>query len=184
MSFITSIKNTIAQYKINKLHKVDRRKSYIDWEKTNRVLLLYSMSNLPEAISSRIYSELYDILDNCFDEKMNVRLMVCVTKSSVEQKRFNITVFDSKTCNFLTSEPQNDIFDVAEEEQSDVVINLSPTLSYPLEYLAEYSEARLKISVLKAGKGAKYDMYFSSESDSVKEVFNSIKYYLKKIKAE
>ena len=81
MSFITSIKNTIAQYKINKLHKVDRRKSYIDWEKTNRVLLLYSMSNLPEAISSRIYSELYDILDNCFDEKMNVRLMVCVTKT-------------------------------------------------------------------------------------------------------
>ena len=73
---------------------------------------------------------------------------------------------------------------MAEEEQSDVVINLSPTLSYPLEYLAEYSEARLKISVLKAGKGAKYDMYFSSESDSVKEVFNSIKYYLKKIKAE
>ena len=110
--------------------------------------------------------------------------MVCVHKSPMEQKRFNITVFDAKTCNFFTSEPEKDIFDIAEEEESDVVINLSPQLSLPLEYLAENSDAKLKISVLKTGKGAKYDMYFSSESESVKEVFESIKYYLQKIKAE
>jgi hypothetical protein len=110
--------------------------------------------------------------------------MVCVNKTPVEQKRFNITVFDAKTCNFLTSEPSKDVFDIIEEEQSDLVINLSPQTSYPLEYLAEYSNAKLKISVLKTGKGAKYDMYFSSESESVKVVFESIKYYLQKIKAE
>ena len=184
MSFITDIKSSIAGYKIKRLRKTERKKSYIDWDKTSRVLLLYSMNNLPEAIASSIYSELYDILDNCVDEKMNVRLVVCVNKSPVEQKRFNITVFDAKTCNFLTSEPKKDVFDIIEEEQSDLVINLSPQISYPLEYLAEYSDAKLKISVLKTGKGAKYDMYFSSESESVKEVFESIKYYLQKIKAE
>ena len=184
MSFITDIKSSIAGYKIKRLRKTERKKSYIDWDKTSRVLLLYSMNNLPEAIASSIYSELYDILDNCFDEKMNVRLVVCVNKSPVEQKRFNITVFDAKTCNFLTSEPKKDVFDIIEEEQSDLVINLSPQISYPLEYLAEHSDAKLKISVLKTGKGAKYDMYFSSESESVKEVFESIKYYLQKIKAE
>ena len=184
MSFITDIKSSIAGYKIKRLRKTERKKSYIDWDKTSRVLLLYSMNNLPEAIASSIYSELYDILDNCFGEKMNVRLVVCVNKSPVEQKRFNITVFDAKTCNFLTSEPKKDVFDIIEEEQSDLVINLSPQISYPLEYLAEYSDAKLKISVLKTGKGAKYDMYFSSESESVKEVFESIKYYLQKIKAE
>lgn len=184
MSFITDIKNSIANYKIKKLRKTDRKKSYVDWENTNRVLLLYSMSNLPEAISSCIYSELYEILDGCFGEKMNVRLMVCVTKSLVEQKRFNITVFDSKTCNVFTHEPAKVNFDIVDEEQSDVIINLSPELCLPLEYLAEYSEAKLKISVLKSKKGAKYDMYFSFESESVKDVFNSIKYYLQKIKAE
>ena len=184
MSFITDIKSNIAAYKIKRLRKTERKKSYIDWDKTSRVLLLYSMNNLPEATASSIYSELYDVLDNCFDEKMNVRLMVCVNKTPVEQKRFNITVFDAKTCNFLTSEPSKDVFDIIEEEQSDLVINLSPQISYPLEYLAEYSDAKLKISVLKTGKGAKYDMYFSSVSESVKEVFESIKYYLQKIKAE
>jgi hypothetical protein len=184
MSFITDIKSSIAAYKIKRLRKTERKRSYIDWTKTSRVLLLYSMSNKSEATASNIYSELYEILDNCFDEKMNVRLMVCSYKSPVEQKRFNITVFDAKTCNIFTSEPQKDIFSIAEEEQSDLVINLSPQLSFPLEYLAEYSDAKLKISVLKTGKGAKYDMYFSSESESVKEVFESIKYYLQKIKAE
>lgn len=184
MSFITNIKNSIAGYKIKRIRKTERKRSYVDWGKTHRVLLLYSMTNVPEAVASRIYSELYEILDGCFDEKMNVRLMVCVNKSPVEQKRFNITVFDAKTCNFFTSEPEKDIFDIAEEEESDVVINLSPELSLPLEYLAEYSDAKLKISVLKTGKGAKYDMYFSPDSDSVKEVFESIKYYLQKIKAE
>ncbi len=184
MSFITDIKSSISGYKIKRLRKTERKKSYIDWDKTSRVLLLYSMNNLPESTASSIYSELYDILDNCFDEKMNVRLVVCVNKSPVEQKRFNITVFDAKTCNFLTSEPKKDVFDIIEEEQSDLVINLSPQISYPLEYLAEYSDAKLKISVLKTGKGAKYDMYFSSESESVKKIFESIKYYLQKIKAE
>ncbi len=184
MSFITNIKNNISNYKIKKLRKTPRKKSYIDWSKINRILLLYSMQNASEAQASNIYSELYEMLDSCFDEKINVRLMVCVNKSPMEQKRFNISVFDAKTCNFFTSEPKKDIFDIAEEEQSDVVINLSPTLSFPLEYLAEYSDAKLKISVLKSGKGAKYDMYFSSESESVKEVFESIKYYLQKIKAE
>ena len=184
MSIITKIKEKLAQYKINKLRKTERKRAYVDWDKINRILLLYSINNAPEAQSRKIYSELYEILDGCFDEKMNVRLMVCVNKSPVEQKRFNITVFDAKTCNFLTSEPEKDIFDIAEEEESDVVINLSPQLSLPLEYLAEHSDAKLKISVLKTGKGAKYDMYFSSESESVKEVFESIKYYLQKIKAE
>ena len=184
MSFITNIKNSIAGYKIKRIRKTQRKRSYVDWGKTHRVLLLYSMTNVPEAVASRIYSELYEILDGCFDEKMNVRLIVCVNKSPVEQKRFNITVFDAKTCNLFTSEPEKDIFDIAEEEESDVVINLSPELSLPLEYLAEYSDAKLKISVLKTGKGAKYDMYFSPDSDSVKEVFESIKYYLQKIKAE
>ena len=184
MSFITNIKNSIAGYKIKRIRKTQRKRSYVDWDKTRRVLLLYSLINTPEAVASRIYSELYEILDGCFDEKMNVRLMVCAHKSPMEQKRFNITVFDAKTCNFFTSEPEKDIFDIAEEEESDVVINLSPQLSLPLEYLAEHSDAKLKISVLKTGKGAKYDMYFSSESESVKEVFESIKYYLQKIKAE
>ena len=184
MSFITNIKNSIAGYKIKKLRKTERKKSYIDWDKTHRVLLLYSLINTPEAVASRIYSELYDILDSCFDEKMNVRLMVCAHKSPMEQKRFNITVFDAKTCNFFTSEPEKDIYDIAEEEESDVVINLSPQLSLPLEYLAEFSDAKLKVSVLKTGKGAKYDMYFSPDSESVKDVFESIKYYLQKIKAE
>ena len=184
MSFITNIKNSIAGYKIKKLRKTERKKSYIDWDRTHRVLLLYSLINTPEAVASRIYSELYDILDSCFDEKMNVRLMVCAHKSPMEQKRFNITVFDAKTCNFFTSEPEKDIYDIAEEEESDVVINLSPQLSLPLEYLAEFSDAKLKVSVLKTGKGAKYDMYFSPDSESVKEVFESIKYYLQKIKAE
>ena len=184
MSFITDIKSSIAGYKIKRLRKTERKRSYIDWTKTSRVLLLYSMSNKSEAEASNLYSELYEILDNCFDEKMNVRLMVCSHKSPIEQKRFNITVFDAKTCNIFTSEPQKDIFSIAEEEQSDLVINLSPQLSFPLEYLAEYSDAKLKISVLKTGKGAKYDMYFSSESESVKEIFESIKYYLQKIKAE
>ena len=184
MSFISNIKNSIAGYKIKKLRKTERKKSYIDWDKTHRVLLLYSLINTPEAVASRIYSELYDILDSCFDEKMNVRLMVCAHKSPMEQKRFNITVFDAKTCNFFTSEPEKDIYDIAEEEESDVVINLSPQLSLPLEYLAEFSDAKLKVSVLKTGKGAKYDMYFSPDSESVKDVFESIKYYLQKIKAE
>ena len=184
MSFISNIKNSIAGYKIKKLRKTERKKSYIDWDKTHRVLLLYSLINTPEGVASRIYSELYDILDSCFDEKMNVRLMVCAHKSPMEQKRFNITVFDAKTCNFFTSEPEKDIYDIAEEEESDVVINLSPQLSLPLEYLAEFSDAKLKVSVLKTGKGAKYDMYFSPDSESVKDVFESIKYYLQKIKAE
>ncbi|MEE0989802.1 MAG: hypothetical protein UIC45_00580 [Paludibacteraceae bacterium] len=184
MSFITNIKSSIAGYKIKKLRKTERKKSYIDWEKTGRVLLLYSMSNKSEAEASNIYSELYDILDKFSEEKMNVRLIVCVGKSPLEQKRFNITVFDTKTCKLLTYEPPKDMFSVVEEEESDLLINLSPELSFPLEYLAEYSDAKLKVSVLKTGKGAKYDMYFSSESESVKEIFGSIKYYLQKIKAE
>ncbi len=184
MSFITNIKSSIAGYKIKKLRKTERKKSYIDWEKTGRVLLLYSISNKSEAEASNIYSELYDILDKFSEEKMNVRLIVCVGKSPLEQKRFNITVFDAKTCKLLTYEPPKDMFSVVEEEESDLLINLSPELSFPLEYLAEYSDAKLKVSVLKTGKGAKYDMYFSSESESVKEIFGSIKYYLQKIKAE
>ena len=184
MNIITSIKEKLAQYKLKRLRKIERKRSYIDWNKINRVLLLYSINNLPEAQSSKIYSELYDILDKCFDGKKNVRLIVYVNKSSIEQKRFNISVFDSKSCNSLTYKPSLDILGITEEEESDVVINLSSTLSFPLEYLAENSDAKLKISVLKTGKGAKYDMYFSSESESVKEVFESIKYYLQKIKAE
>ena len=88
MSFITNIKNSIAGYKIKRIRKTQRKRSYVDWDKTRRVLLLYSLINTPEAVASRIYSELYEILDGCFDEKMNVRLMVCVNKSPVEQKRF------------------------------------------------------------------------------------------------
>lgn len=184
MSIITKIKEKLAQYKINKLRKTERKRAYVDWDKINRILLLYSINNAPEAQSSRIYSELYEILDKCFNEKTNVRLMVCVNKSQLEQKRFNISVFDAKSCNALTYQPSEDILGITEEEDSDVVINLSPELSFPLEYIAERSDAKLKISALKTGKGAKYDMYFSSESDSVKEVFESIKYYLQKIKAE
>jgi hypothetical protein len=184
MNIITSIREKFAQYKLKKLRKIERKRAYIDWNKIDRILLLYAINNASEAQSSMIYSELYEILDNCFDEKTNVRLVVYVNKSPIEQKRFNITVFDAKSCNALTYKPNLDILGIAEEEDSDVVINLSPTLSFPLEYLAENSDAKLKISVLKTGKGAKYDMYFSSESESVKEVFESIKYYLQKIKAE
>ena len=109
MSIITKIKEKLAQYKINKLRKTERKRAYVDWDKINRILLLYSINKAPEAQSSKIYSELYEILDKCFDEKMNVRLMVCVTKSQLEQKRFNISVFDAKTCNALTYQPSEEI---------------------------------------------------------------------------
>lgn len=184
MSFFTSIKEKIAKYKLKKLQNPQRNKAYVDWNKINRILLLYSMNNISEAEANRKYSELYEILDKSFEEKSNVKLLVCVNKCQLEQKRFNIFVFDAKNCNFITGMPPKEIFDIEEEQDSDIIINLSPTICYPLEYIAEKSDAKLKVSVVKGHKGAEYDMYFTSESESVYEVFNSIKYYLQKIKAE
>lgn len=183
MSLFIKIREKIAKYKLKKLQNPQRNKAYVDWGKINRILLLYSMSNISEAEINNKYSELYDILDKSVEEKINVKLLVCVNKCQVEQKRFNISVFDYKTCNFITGMPPKDILDILEED-SDVIINLSPNICFPLEYIAEKSDAKLKISVVKGHKGAEYDMYFTSESESVNEVFNSIKYYLQKIKAE
>lgn len=184
MKLSEKIREIIGVYKLKKLYNPLRERSYIDWDHINSLLILYFINVETEAEAESICKALHSITDKNNIDKYNVKTVVCFKKNKVESSSIDFYTFDYKKGNIITRTPSKDVFDFVLDADSDVLINLSPNICYPIEYLAEQSNAKLKISVNKGAKGAKYDMYFTTEESEIVEVFNSIKYYLQKIKAE
>ena len=107
-------------------------------------------------------------------------------KRPVEAKRFHVNSFDNKKISWCVKRPQKEVMAAFNETKSDVLLNLSSELAYPLEYLAAASDASLKIGLKVDDRPLPYDFQLQVE-DMQQEMLKKLQavlFYLEKIQSK
>ncbi|MEE1184431.1 MAG: hypothetical protein UHZ06_08135, partial [Paludibacteraceae bacterium] len=136
--------------------------------------------------TEQFYKQVYAVADLFQGMSCTWNITVCVRKMPVESKRFGVEVFDFKQVKCLSKKPKQPVVLAFTEKKSDILINLTPFVSYPIEHLAAMADAPLKVAVKLADRPFQYDLQLQV-NDLEQDVCKNLKallFYLEKIQSK
>lgn len=181
-----SICQKYIHYRIRKLQNKTRNKCFVNLEQAKTIHLLVGAESLTPMQSEQFYQQVYELAALCQRKKLNAHITVCVKKIPLEAKRFNITVFDYKQVKIFSKLPKNHIIEAFQQIKPQVLINLTPFVCAPLEYLAAGSDASLKVAIKVPGRPFEYDFQLSVDNaeNNLLQNVEAIFFYLQKIQSK
>ncbi len=175
-----------AAYKVRKGENKTRVKRFINLNQAQNVHVLMGGNALTPMQTEQFYKQVYAVADMFKNASCYLHLTVCVRKMPVESKRMGIEVFDYKQVSFLSKKPKQSIVAPFLEKKTDILINLSPFVCYPLEHLAAMSDAPLKVAVKLEERPFLYDIQL--QLDDIGQPFDknlrALLFYLEKIQSK
>lgn len=173
-------------YQIRKSQNKTRNKHFVNLSEVKNAVVLVGAEALTPMQTEQFYQQVYGVADYCQQRNIQVQIVVCVKKLPVEAKRFNVFVFDYKQVKCLSKCPKDAIVSHLNQSHSQVLINLTPFVSAPLEYLAALSDASLKVAIKVPERPFEYDfqLQVADTEQGLLSNLQSIFFYLEKIKSK
>lgn len=173
-------------YQIRKAQNTARVKRFVNLSEANSMVVLVGAELLTPMQTEQFYQQVYQVADYCQQRNIKVQIWVCVKKVPVEAKRFNINVFDYKQVKMLSKQPKTAVWDAFKQTKPQVLINLTPFVLPPLEYLAAQSEAPLKVALKVPQRPFEYDfqLQIADTQQGLLPNLQALFFYLEKIKSK
>lgn len=183
MKLIDSIRRKLYGRGLAKSENANRDKRFMNWQSAASVQLLYALPSGFSEDFSPIATEIAKIASECRADKKRVYLVAYSDDGGFNLPFDNVTYINRKQLSFLSLSPRSE--DLAEFAgyDADILINLTPAASGPIEYFAAASSARFKTALRRDGLSARYDFLITT-GDRPSEplnIFNTIKHYISKI---
>ncbi len=179
IKFIDQFIKKISIRKLQQLQgKEKREKQFMNLKDVRNVLLLFYVDSFEK------YDRIYGIINFLKKEGMNVFSVLYVEKGVVcEQKRINMLAFTKKECS-LFFEPTVTLVDDIQSLETDLLIDLSLVDCLPLEFLAQQSVAKCKVSRKKESVSVCDLMIETNQNETSEEqLLETILFYLNHIKS-
>ena len=180
-----SIFHKLICYQIRKAENKTRNKRFVNLADVKSMHILLGASDLSPIQSEQFYRQVYEMIDWLQKQPYQVQVTIYVRKMPVEAKRFHVNIFDNKKISWCVKRPKKEVMAAFNETKSDVLLNLSSELAYPLEYLAAASDASLKIGLKVDDRPLPYDFQLQVE-DMQQEMLKKLQavlFYLEKIQS-
>jgi hypothetical protein len=173
-------------YQIRKSQNKTRNKHFVNLSDVKHAVILVGAEALTPMQTEQFYQQVYEVSDYCQQRNIQVQIVVCVKKLPVEAKRFNVNVFDYKQVKLFSRRPKQLVIDAFMQHKPEVLINLTPFVSAPLEYLAAMSNAPLKVAIKVAERPFDYDfqLQIADAEQVILHKLQAIFFYLEKIKSK
>lgn len=181
-----SLLQKYIDYKICKTQNHTRNKCFVNLADAKSVHIIVGAESLTPMQTEQFYQQVYQLATLCQERNLKAHITVCVKKVPIEAKRFNVSVFDYKQVKWVSKQPKNEVIATFKQVKSDILINLTPFVSAPLEYLAAQSEASLKVAIKVSERPFDYDFQLSVDKTEQGLLANlqAIFFYLEKIKSK
>ena len=181
-----SIFQKYAARQVRKNQNKQRTKRFVNLKEAKSVHVLMAANALTPIETEQFYKQVYAVADLFQNMPCKLYITVCVRKMPVEAKRFHVNIFDNKKISWCVKRPKKEVMAAFNETKSDVLLNLSSELAYPLEYLAAASDASLKIGLKVDDRPLPYDFQLQVE-DMQQEMLKKLQavlFYLEKIQSK
>lgn len=165
MEFLDNIKVFLAKRNLQKIAQIGERK-FLNLSKIKSLTLLYYLNEPLDIDAKKRYEEIYAMLEDLRLRGIKSELTFFVDDSLNETKRVNMTSVTKENFSKWTYSPDERTYTDFMMDDADALINLSPVICWPLEYLAQYSHAKFKIAVQRDEQGARYDFLFKPSDDT------------------
>lgn len=180
-----SLLNKYIDYQIRKRENKTRTKQFVNLSEVKNMHILIGATALNPLQTEQFYQQVYEVADLFQRMDCKIHITVCVKKMPTEAKRFNVSVFDYKQVG-LFKRPKEKLTQDFLQIPTDVLINLSASVCYPLEYLAAQSDASLKVAIKLPKRPFNYDflLHPTDMQSSLVERLKAIFFYLEKIQSK
>lgn len=175
-----------AAYKVRKSENKTRTKRFINLNQAKNVHVLMGANALTPIEAEQFYKQVYAVADMFQKMSCQLHLTVCVRKMPVESKRMGIEVFDFKQVKCCSKKPKQSVITSFLGKKTDILINIAPFISYPLEHLAALSDASLKVALKLDNRPFQYDLQLQVDdiTQSANKNLSALLFYLEKIQSK
>ncbi|MED9995841.1 MAG: hypothetical protein UFP03_03505 [Paludibacteraceae bacterium] len=172
-----------AAYRVRKNENKTRNKRFVNLKQAKSVHILMGANALTPMETEQFYKQVYAVADMFQSMLCKLYITVCVHKIPLESKRMGVDVFDSKQVKTFSKKPKQPIVTAFNDKKSDILINLTPFVCYPLEHLAALSDAPLKVALKVENRPFQYDLQLQVDDIAQEATKNlsALIFYLEKI---
>lgn len=181
-----SIFQKLAIRKVRKTENKTRTKRFINLQQAKSVHVLMAADSLTPIETEQFYKQVYAVADVFQSMSCTLHLTVYVRKMPIESKRFGMEVFDNHQVSLFLKKPKQTIISSFLEKKSDILINLTSSVCYPLEYLAALSDAPFKVALKLDDRPISYDLQLQVDdiNQAATKNLRALLYYLEKIQSK
>ncbi len=181
-----SIFQKYAARQVRKNQNKQRTKRFVNLKEVKSVHVLMAANALTPIETEQFYKQVYAVADLFQGMSCKWNITVCVRKMPVESKRFGVEVFDFKQVKCLSKKPKQPVAQTFAQKKSDILINLTPFVSYPIEHLAAISDASLKVAIKLEDRPFAYDLQLQIDDieQNASKNLKALLFYLEKIQSK